>query len=487
VRELTLRGGAVRTLDPARPLARSLTVGGGRIAALDGEEGEPLELRGRCVVPGFTDSHVHFPTWALARRQLDLSGARSVADVADLVAPVPSGDGWVRGHGWQDTGWPAPPHRAALDHVRAPVALWAHDTHSLWLNSAGLARARGDLRAPGGVVEVDATGEPTGVLRETAAWRFRDEHLQPTAGERVEAVRAALGPAHAAGVVAIHDKDGWAGAPEAFAALCAEGALTLRVRQSIPPSRLDEDLGADYVKTFMDGTLGSDTARMLGGGGTEITSRAELEEVIRAAAARGLPVAVHAIGDAANRDALDAFAATRDAWAPLGLRHRIEHAQFVAPEDQPRFAALGVTASVQLSFATSDRDAADARGLGERPGAYPYRSLLDAGATLVNGSDAPVEALDPLAGIRAGVLRTADERPPWHPEQAVTAQEALVATCRAPAWLAGEEERRGRLVPGFDADLAVLTADPLVAPLDEIEVVATMAGGRWVHNAPPWD
>jgi predicted amidohydrolase YtcJ len=370
VRELTLlRGGPVRTLDPARPLARSLAVAGERIAALDGDEGQPLELRGRCVVPGFTDSHVHFPTWAMGRRELDLSGARSVAEVVALVGA--GADGWVRGHGWQDTGWPEPPHRAALDHVAAPVALWAHDTHSLWLNSAALARARGDLRTPGGVVELDARGEPTGVLRETAAWRFRDEHLMPTAAERVEAVRGALGAAHAAGVVAIHDKDGWAGAPEAFAALRAEGVLTLRVRQSIPPERLHEDLGADYVKTFMDGTLGSDTARMLGGGGTEITSRAELEEIVRAAAARGLPVAVHAIGDAANRDALDAFAGTRDVWARRGLRQRIEHAQFVAPEDQPRFAALGITASVQFAFATSDRDAADARGLAERPGAYP--------------------------------------------------------------------------------------------------------------------
>jgi predicted amidohydrolase YtcJ len=226
---------------------------------------------------------------------------------------------------------------------------------------------------------------------------------------------------------------------------------------------------------------------MLGGGGTEITSRAELEEIVRAAAARGLPVAVHAIGDAANRDALDAFAGTRDVWARRGLRQRIEHAQFVAPEDQPRFAALGITASVQFAFVTSDRDAADARGLGERPGAYPYRSLLDAGATLVNGSDAPVEALDPLAGIRAGVLRTADDRPPWHPEQAIGAEAALVATCRAPAWLAGEEDRRGRLAPGFAADLVVLRADPMTAPLDEAEVVATMADGRWVHGAPPWD
>jgi predicted amidohydrolase YtcJ len=482
-----LRGGTVRTLDPARPQAGAVAVAGARIDALDAYEGEPVDLRGRCVVPGFTDSHVHFPSWALLRRQVDLRGTRSAAEAAALAASAaPSGD-WVVGRGWRDTAWAQPPHRRALDAIDAPVALIAHDGHSLWLNGAALARAGGDLRTPGGIVEVDDDGEPTGILRETAAWRFRDEHLQPTAAERLEAVRAALAAAHAAGVVAIHDKDGGAGAPEAFAALRAEGALTLRVRQSIPAARIADDVEADYVKAFMDGTLGSGTARMLGGGGTEITSRAGLEEIVRVAAARGLPVAVHAIGDAAARDALDGFEATAEAWRPLGLRQRIEHCQFVDPADQPRFAALGVTASVQFAFATSDRDAADARGLGERPGAYPFASLLRAGAVVVSGSDAPVEPLDPLAGIRAGVLRTADRRPPWHAEEALTVEQALVATCRAPAWVAGEERERGRLAPGLLADLVVLSADPFVAPLHEVAVVATMVGGRWVHGAPPWD
>ena len=198
-------------------------------------------------------------------------------------------------------------------------------------------------------------------------------------------------------------------------------------------------------------------------------------------------MAVHAIGDLANREALDAFEETRADWA--GLRPRIEHAQLLAPEDVKRFAQLGVAASVQFSHATSDRDLAD-RFWGELESEpYAFRSLLDSGAGVANGSDAPIEELDPLAGICAGVLRTIDERPAWRPEQAMTAEQALVATCRTPAWLSGDEHRRGKLLPGFYADLVVLDRDPLACEPEEltrIEVIATMLRGTWIHNPPPW-
>ena len=252
----------------------------------------------------------------------------------------------------------------------------------------------------------------------------------------------------------------------------------------------DEWLRVGYLKAFMDGTLGSQTARLLDGSGVEITSRAELAEIIRRGASAGLPVAVHAIGDLANREALDAFEETRADWEPLRLRHRIEHAQLLAPDDVARFADLGVTASVQFSHAPSDRDLAERFWADRVDGSYAYRSLLDAGALLVNGSDAPIEELDPWAGIVAGVRRTFDDRPPWRPEQAVTIEEALAATTVNPAWLAGDERRRGRLLPGFLADLVVLDRDPFDLPpeeLPDVRVVATMTGGRWVHGAPPWD
>jgi predicted amidohydrolase YtcJ len=240
----------------------------------------------------------------------------------------------------------------------------------------------------------------------------------------------------------------------------------------------------------MDGTLGSQTAWMLDGSGVCITSGPELAELVRAAAAAGWPVAVHAIGDRANREALDAFEATRDAWQPLGLRQRIEHTQCVDPTDLPRFAELGVACSVQFSHAPSDRDLAE-RFWGDRlDGTYAFGTLLASGAVVANGSDAPVEELDPLAGIVAGVLRTIDERPGWRPEDAVTVDQALHASTVAPAWLAGDERRRGKLLPGYLADLVVLDRDPVATPPDElpeVRVVATMVGGRWVHNPPPWD
>jgi predicted amidohydrolase YtcJ len=168
----------------------------------------------------------------------------------------------------------------------------------------------------------------------------------------------------------------------------------------------------------------------------------------------------------------------------------VEHAQCLAVEDIGRFAGLGVACSVQFSHAPSDRDLAE-RFWSERiGGAYAFRSLWDSGAVVANGSDAPVEELDPLAGIRAGVLRTIDERPPWHPEQAMTIEQALLASTVTPAWLSGDERGRGRLLPGFLADLVVLSRDPFECPpeeLEAVEVVATMVGGRWVHNPPPWD
>jgi hypothetical protein len=199
---------------------------------------------------------------------------------------------------------------------------------------------------------------------------------------------------------------------------------------------------------------------------------------------------VHAIGDRANREALDAFEATADAWQPLGLRQRIEHAQCLDPADVPRFAALGVACSVQFSHAPSDRDLAERFWAGRLDGAYAFRTLLESGAVVANGSDAPVEELDPLAGIAAGVRRTIDERPGWRAAEALTVEQALHASTVAPAWLAGDERRRGRLLPGFLADVVVLDRDPVAVSADEladVQVVATMVGGRWAHNPPPWD
>ncbi len=508
---MILENGTVRTLDPSLPIARALAIAGERIAGGVGTHEtalaspETVNLGGRCVVPGLSDAHVHFPTWALVQSQVSLDGARSLeealARAGAAAAPLPPGR-WLRGHGWRSGDWSqaVEPTRQALDAVtgRRPAALIAKDYHSLWLNSAALALENGDLEVAGGVVERDATGEPTGVLREESAWRFKERYMLTDDDDYLDAMRAGIKLAHTRGVTAVHDKDGWLGALRLWQRLESEGLLNLRVLQSVPHEQvghlhavgIHSSFGSSMVKlghlkVFMDGTLGSQTAWMLDGSGVQITSGERLAEIIRHGAETGFPVAVHAIGDRANREALDAFEATRELWQPLGLRHRIEHAQCLAPEDLPRFAALGIACSVQFSHAPSDRDLADRHWAGKTAGAYAFRSLWDSGALVANGSDAPIEELDPLAGIRAGVRRTIDERPAWHPEQAVTVEQALQAATVNPAWLAGDEHRRGKLLPGYLADLVVLDRDP-VEDLDA-QIVATMVGGRWMHNPPPWD
>jgi predicted amidohydrolase YtcJ len=508
---MILDNGVVRTMDPALPLARALAIAGERVAGGVGVHETALptpdvvDLRGRCVVPGFTDSHVHFPTWSLGQRDVQLDGVVSRADALELVRGAEPRAGWFRGQGWRDAGWEEPPAKEALDSVTGttPAALWAKDLHSLWLNSAALELAQGDLDVEGGVVERDDAGEPTGVLREEAAWRFRERFPAVSEDEWLEVSRAGVKLAHARGVTAVHDKDGWVGAPAIFQRLKEHDGLTLRVWQSLPWKKLpelaslgirsrvgDDHLRLGYLKVFMDGTLGSQTAWMLDGSGVRITSGDELAEIVRDAARAGWPVGVHAIGDRANREALDAFEKTAEEWRPRGLRPRIEHAQCLAAEDLARFAELGVACSVQFSHAPSDRDLAERFWPDRLEGAYAFRSLLESGAVLVNGSDAPIEELDPLAGIRAAVTRTIDERPGWRMQEALTVEQALHATTVAPAWLAGDERTRGKLVPGYLADLVVLSRDPIECPPDEleaVEVVATMVGGRWVHNPPPWD
>jgi predicted amidohydrolase YtcJ len=506
---MILENGVVRTMDSSLPLARALAIAGHRVVGGVGTHEDALptpdvvDLGGRCVVPGFSDSHVHFPTWSLSQRDVGLDGAATLAEAIERVRAHPRHGAWIRGTGWRSAEWEAQPTREALDEVTGatPAALWAKDYHSLWLNSAALALARGDLDHEGGIVERDTAGDPTGVLREESAWQFRERFVTVAEDEWVDATCEGLRLAAARGVVAVHDKDGWLGAPRIFQRLSERKGLTLRVWQSVPHERLpelealnlrsgigDDYLRIGYLKVFMDGTLGSQTAWMLDDSGVRITSGEELAEIVDRAARAGWPVGVHAIGDRANREALDAFEATRDVWAPRGLRQRVEHAQCLAPEDVARFAEIGVACSVQFSHAPSDRDLAD-RYWGERAdGAYAFRSLWDSGALIANGSDAPVEDLDPLAGIRAGVLRTIDDRPAWHPAETLTAEQALLAATVNPAWLAGDEHRRGRLLPGYLADLVVLNRDPLRCPpeeLETVEVVATMVGGRWVHNPPP--
>jgi predicted amidohydrolase YtcJ len=499
-----LENGTIRTLDDSLPEARSLAIAGDRIAGGVGvhetalASPEVVDLGGRCVLPGFTDSHVHFPTWAVAQHEVKLDGATSLDECLARIRAWDVPGEWLRGYGWRDGDWNdgRTPTRRDLDAIVAdrPAMMISKDYHALWLNSAALALAGGDLEVEGGLVVRDDAGEPTGVLVEEAAWRFKERYLHIPADEYVDAMRAGVKVANARGVTCVHDKDGWLGAIGLWQRLAT---TALRVWQSTPHESLPRlrelglrsGAGSDYLrlgylKVFMDGTLGSQTAWMLDGSGVPITSGDELAEIVRSAAEAGWPVGVHAIGDRANREALDAFERTRDAWQPRGLRQRIEHAQCLSAEDLTRFAELGVACSVQFSHAPSDEHLAKRFWADKLDGVYSFRSLLHSGALVANGSDAPIEELDPWAGVVAATIGH------WRENERLTVEEALHATCVAPARLSHDERLRGTLVPGRLADLVVLDRDPLACgpdELPEVQVVATMVGGRWVHNPPPWD
>src|SRR3954471_20318000 len=278
-----LTGGTICTLDGGRPVADQLLVRGARIVDRTAATPADVDLRGACVLPGLNDAHVHFPTWAAAQQQVRLEDARTIEDALDRIAAAArelEPGRWLRGLGWRADDWdpPVEPDRTLLDRAApgVPVALMSRDYHSLWVSSAGLERADGELPIAGGVVERGPDGEPTGVLREMAAWTFRDRWSTPTPDEYLEAMREGVRIANRRGVTAIHDKDGWLGALELFQRLEAEGGLTLRVWQSVPYERLPElqalgirsgfgsaRLRLGYVKAFMDGTLGSRTARLL--------------------------------------------------------------------------------------------------------------------------------------------------------------------------------------------------------------------------------
>jgi predicted amidohydrolase YtcJ len=484
-----LYNGPVYTMDPRLPQVRALSIAGDTVAGgVDVREGaadtvghERIDLEGRCVLPGFCDAHVHFLDWALARTELDLRQAESMAAALRIVgAAAVDGDGWLRGHGWLEEAWAdGRPTVEALDAVTGerPVALWAHDHHTLWVNSAALRDA-------------GRTGD--GIVREREAWDFPLPERTPL--EQSQALRAAMAAVNARGVVSVHDYQRDRGRA-LWQRLDGDRRLTLRVHMSLPAERLDaaeamelrsgfgsELLRVGPVKAFMDGTLGSSTAWMLDGSGMVLTSAEEMAEIARASAASGLLVAVHAIGDGANRAVLDALEQTREAWEQLPAPPRIEHVQCIDDADLGRLAELGITASMQPIHQRSDRDLAD-KLWGERARcAYRWRDLLDAGAHLAFGSDAPIEDVDPLAGIAAAVNRD------WYPEQRLEVADAVLGFTAGGAAAVGEQRRRGLLLPGYAADLVVLDTDIISHPdrISTAQVVATMLAGRWVHGRPPW-
>ncbi|HMQ34365.1 MAG TPA: amidohydrolase [Chloroflexaceae bacterium] len=531
---LVLYNGPIYTFDPGQPVARALAIRDGRVfavgtegrvqAAVAGQRGETINLRGRAVVPGLTDAHVHIVFQGLTAREARLGEAASLDDALAVVAgrarDLPPG-AWLRGWGWDHIPWGRRwPTRADLDAVcpDRPAMLTRKDGHSLWVNSRALALAGVTADTPdpaGGQIQRDRDGEPTGVLLESAMELVRAVVPPVTEEERLDALRAALAEALSYGITSVHIPPGTnhASGPEALRALQtlrARGQLAVRALAYLAQPDLEgalamglrSGLGDRWVrlgglKLFADGSLGSESAEMLshyeGRRHTGIATLPyeQLEDLVCRANMGGISVAVHAIGDAANRKVLDAIERARQAREqagpdapPLALPNRIEHVQVIHQKDLPRLAQLEVIASMQPIHCTSDIEAADALWGPRCALAYAWRSLKDSGATLAFGSDAPVETMNPWRGVHAAVTRQRPGGHPaggWYPEQRLSAEEALLAYCVGPAIASGEAAEKGRLTVGALADMAVLTGDPLrsaPAELHAITAAMTIVEGK---------
>jgi predicted amidohydrolase YtcJ len=469
--DVRLRAGAVVEVGPALSAERA--------AVVDGE--------GRWLAPGLWDQHVHLGQWALSSARLDLAPARSAVDAVRMVeerlAQWP--DHPVVGWGHRPTGWPEEPVVSMLDAVTTdqPIVLIAGDGHHGWLNSTALATLALPFRE--------------GVVAE-AEWFRAYGRLSAVIGDdgtSADAYRRTMEAAAALGVVGLTDFE-FSGGHHDWARRWRGGADALRIRMATYADGLDEVLGAGLrtgdplpgcgdrarmgpLKIISDGSLNTKTAwccepyagpSPLGfPHGNPNQSPEELQELLARAVEHGLQVAVHAIGDRAVTAALDAFEAT-------GARGTIEHAQLVRREDVRRMARLGVTASVQPAHLLDDRDVSERLWPGRGDRCFALRWMLDDGVRLAMGSDAPVARLDPWLAMAAAVHRSADEREPWHPEQAITAQEALAASFDG--W--------GTVAPGHPGDLVLLDADPLAdvgAPEEVAAHLRRMPGhvsGTWV-------
>ena len=458
-----------------------------------GRKAEVIRLRGEAW-PGLADSHIHLENLAQANMTVDLTGAAdlkmALARVREWARTLPK-DAWVVGGGWYNDPWPEPafPTRHQLDDaVRGrPAYLRRKDGHSAWVSSEALRRARVDRATDdpaGGHVDRDAQGEPTGILRETAMQLLWPSIPRPSNGQLDEAMGAVLAKLARLGLTSVHAMDSASGLGSLQRLHC-RGPLTVRVTYNLPLADLaygeriglrsgwgDTWLRVWGVKAFLDGSLGSRTAEMLDGSGTQRLTQPDLVEMIERCARAELNVCLHAIGDGAVRRALDALAAPHAAWQ--GWRPRIEHAQCVNPKDMARMARLGVIASMQPIHAVADRELADTMWPAVTEHAYAWRAIEKAGIKLAFGSDAPVETADPIVGIDAATAWR--RRVKWHPELALTRASALRAYTSGAAYAVGMEADLGALRPGKLCDMTVV---------DGGRVVATVVGGRLTSRRKP--
>jgi predicted amidohydrolase YtcJ len=531
---LILDGGTVYVTPDAPPAKLSILVRGGKIALVAGSpevrrqapRAQVIDLSGAFVFPGWSDAHGHLEGLGRALEGADLRGAPDAAEAARRIAAKAAGlprGVWGEGRGWDQNRWPGSAFPDARDLDRAlserPALARRVDGHAIWVNSAalkaaGLSTATADPQ--GGRILRRPDGSPSGVLIDNAMALV--ESVRPAASA-ADTERRLLAAAHACARVGLTEvQDASAYGPQELAVLerlAARAQLPIRVYATVSPDAqlLAESFrrgarigsGADFltvraVKGYADGALGSRGAALLadysdepGWRGLMVTEPERLDALAVETRKNGWQLWIHAIGDRGNRVALDAFKkavlAVPDAPAG-GTRPRVEHAQVVAVEDLPRFGFEGVIASMQPTHATSDMPWAQKRvGPDRIAGAYAWKTLLKAGAKLAGGSDFPVESEDPRLGFYAAVTRKDLEGRPeggWRPAERLSRSEALALFTTGAAWAAFEEGRRGRIAPGFDADLTVFAADPMTVSesrLPSSPIVLTLVGGRVAHRA----
>jgi len=508
---------APRAARPSRA-AEALWIKDGRIEAVGpaaairrraGRTAEPVDLKGGTLMPGFTDSHIHLITWirALDEPWLAAQTVEAIERAAAARRDSAPHEEWILLRGWIPREWaPERRLRAALDRIAPgrPLVLYAVDGHSVWANSEALARAGIDDRAPdpaGGTIERDRAGSLTGVLIENADRPLRAAvvHGAPP----TEMLARALAKARSLGITSAHDFDRsatWRAAQE----LESAGRLGFRLLLSIPVASLDaalalglrsgsgsETLRFGPVKLFADGTLGSATALLeapyegRSTAGIEVTSLAAMTSACERAHAAGLSVAIHAIGDRAVRNALDAIAAPIRGGARYVLPPRIEHVQLAREEDFARFRELGVLASVQPTHQVTDREIARRQWGTRTSRSYAWKRLLANGARLLFGSDAPFDRAGPLLALSAALLRREGGEPSdraYHPEQRIRLAQALKAHLETPHVAAGWKTPLGRLSPGFGADVVVFDHD--LTELDPASWGVVRAKAVWVAGRP---
>ena len=493
---------------------RTVRIAGGRVESAHLSERSRLFIEGRelsmpagsIILPGFVDTHCHLIGLGLMASRVGLQGARSAAEcarrVASHAAGVPVGE-WIVGFGWNQEEWDvrSMPDRHVLDAAVPdhPVLLQRIDSHAVWMNSPGL-RCAGiePAEIEGGRVDVDAAGEPTGILIDNATKLAEAMLPEPGKEQRRRWIEWSAAECLRLGITEVHDMNVEPERIEPMTLAADGGGLPLRCQvflaggrdewRAFPsPRTIAPNLGIVGVKYFADGALGSRGALLLEPysdapetRGLPLITARELAARAAEPLERGFAIATHAIGDGANRTVLDAYAELRGRF-PAGLL-RVEHAQIVHPDDVPRFAGLGIIPTMQATHCTSDAMMAEAR-LGSERGRYAYgwRFLRDHGVPLLGGSDFPIESPDPLAGLLAFNAR---EPVPgagsWHGEQAISRDEALSAyTEWAPLGIPAQP-RRGRLREGYDADIVVLDRDPFDR---DCRVLLTIVAGTVVYRA----